>query len=309
MDHMHDIFEGTWGFVTWKDVTSDIVEGRNAIFYAMPSQPMQGWAGNAQRMEVKSFRAGLVSSARDQSTKVFVEFIPRRARKSRVGVQRSSPNLVILEGWDHPDLPSGWVNDRRGVYKAKRPLFDVEWLSEMDAFLLAYLRKHPDVRILADFRNRTEAPISLVPTNTKQEIVPTISHSSDKAGSATQRDDFVSADETEINRPLVEGATNSILVNVYERNKEARRRCIEHYGTVCSVCDFDFGRTYGGVVRGYIHVHHLKALSEIGVEYAIDPIADLRPVCPNCHAVIHSRELQYTINEVRKMIATYRNGK
>ncbi len=34
--------------------------------------------------------------------------------------------------------------------------------------------------------------------------------------------------------------------------------------------------------EGFIHVHHLKPLSEVGYEYRVDPIRDLRPVCPNC---------------------------
>jgi len=34
-------------------------------------------------------------------------------------------------------------------------------------------------------------------------------------------------------------------------------------------------------------VHHLVPISKIGKKYRVDPIKDLRPVCPNCHAVIH----------------------
>jgi predicted HNH restriction endonuclease len=40
-------------------------------------------------------------------------------------------------------------------------------------------------------------------------------------------------------------------------------------------------------------------LSEIGGEYIVDPVADLRPVCPNCHAVLHRRIPAYSIEEVR----------
>ena len=78
-------------------------------------------------------------------------------------------------------------------------------------------------------------------------------------------------------------------MNAYERNPEARRRCIEHYGAKCVVCGFDFGAVYGGVAEGLIHVHHLKPISEVGEGYVVDPVEDLRPVCPNCHAVIHLR--------------------
>lgn len=101
---------------------------------------------------------------------------------------------------------------------------------------------------------------------------------------------------------LVEGAACRVSINAYERNPEARRRCIEHYGTSCSICNFNFGAIYGEVAEGYIHVHHLRPLSEIGSEYIVDPINDLRPVCPNCHAVLHRRIPAYSVNEVRALL-------
>ncbi len=42
---------------------------------------------------------------------------------------------------------------------------------------------------------------------------------------------------------------------------------------------------YGELGEGVIHVHHLKELRSLGEEYQVDPIEDLRPVCPNCHAI------------------------
>ena len=110
----------------------------------------------------------------------------------------------------------------------------------------------------------------------------------------------------EVVRPtgLVEGALRSIIVNAYERNPQARRMCIEAHGTICCICGFSFGAVYGRLAEGYIHVHHLRPLSQVSGEYVIDPIKDLRPVCPNCHAVLHlglggdSR----TIDEVKRMV-------
>ena len=56
-------------------------------------------------------------------------------------------------------------------------------------------------------------------------------------------------------------------------------------------------------VEGLIHVHHLKSLAEIGHSYQVDPIKDLMPVCPNCHAVIHSGPDLRTPDEVKAMIS------
>jgi predicted HNH restriction endonuclease len=39
---------------------------------------------------------------------------------------------------------------------------------------------------------------------------------------------------------LSEGAKKQITVNAYGRNKRARKQCLQNYGFICSVCDFDF---------------------------------------------------------------------
>jgi hypothetical protein len=100
-----------------------------------------------------------------------------------------------------------------------------------------------------------------------------------------------------------EGAVRQIQVNAYERDRQARDRCIKHYGRRCVVCQMSFDEVYGPDAASIIHVHHLVSLSEIKREYGVDPIKDLRPVCPNCHAVIHSRVPIYTIDEVNQLFA------
>lgn len=99
-----------------------------------------------------------------------------------------------------------------------------------------------------------------------------------------------------------EGATRKISVNSYERSAEARQLCIEHHGCCCAVCGFDFEKVFGELGHGFIHVHHLKPLSEIRAEYRIDPIEDLRPVCPNCHAIIHRGAEMMILEDLRERI-------
>src|SRR3990172_2675103 len=108
----------------------------------------------------------------------------------------------------------------------------------------------------------------------------------------------------EITEPtrLYEGAVRSISVNAYERNAIAREKCILHYGCTCSVCDINLADVYGEIAQGHIHVHHLRQLSEINTEYQVDPIQDLRPVCPNCHAIVHMSTPPYTIEQVKAFI-------
>jgi len=99
-----------------------------------------------------------------------------------------------------------------------------------------------------------------------------------------------------------EGASKQIYVNAYERSRDARSKCIELYDVRCIVCGFDFEKMYGRVGKGVIHVHHLKPLSDIDKTYRVDPENDLRPVCPNCHVIIHRRNPPYSIDEVITMI-------
>ena len=43
-------------------------------------------------------------------------------------------------------------------------------------------------------------------------------------------------------------------------------------------------------------------LAEIGQEYEVDPQIDLVPVCPNCHAIIHSESPPLPVDAVRKLL-------
>jgi len=101
---------------------------------------------------------------------------------------------------------------------------------------------------------------------------------------------------------LSEGLKKTITVNTYERNTRARHLCIKHWGTNCSACGFDFELIYGELGAGYIHVHHLIPVSQIGKTYKIDPINDLRPICPNCHAMVHAKNPPLSISELKEII-------
>ena len=100
-----------------------------------------------------------------------------------------------------------------------------------------------------------------------------------------------------------EGSVRQIFINAYERNTKAREKCIKIYGLVCVCCGFDFHKAYGELGYGFIHVHHTKPLSEIKSGYMVSPEKDLRPVCPNCHAMIHRRKPPFTIEEIKAIIA------
>jgi hypothetical protein len=122
--------------------------------------------------------------------------------------------------------------------------------------------------------------------------------------SAIDRFEYQSADEPEpeAGQTFPEGAVTRVTVNKYERDPAARKRCLAAYGHTCAVCDLDFEDQYGDIGKDFIHVHHLRELSTVGPGYAVDPLEDLRPVCPNCHAMLHKRRPALTPEELRQML-------
>lgn len=101
-----------------------------------------------------------------------------------------------------------------------------------------------------------------------------------------------------------EGSVIRVQTNRYERNVEARRICLAFHGTSCAACSFSFEVTYGDIGKDFIHVHHVVPVSQLGIDYTLDPISDLVPLCANCHAMAHlGVSTPRTVAELRKAIA------
>lgn len=109
-------------------------------------------------------------------------------------------------------------------------------------------------------------------------------------------------EEVEPNEVFKEGASKTVTVNQYERSAEARSKCLSYHGYKCAVCSFDFEETYGEMGKNYIHVHHIVPISKVGEEYDLNPVIDLIPVCPNCHAMIHITRPPLSIKQLRRVI-------
>lgn len=103
-------------------------------------------------------------------------------------------------------------------------------------------------------------------------------------------------------KELKEGHASQVFVNRYERNTEARKKCIDLKGCKCAVCGMDFEEKYGAIGHGFIHIHHTTPISSIGKDYQINYEKDLVPVCPNCHAMLHRKNPPYTIEELKELI-------
>jgi putative restriction endonuclease len=88
----------------------------------------------------------------------------------------------------------------------------------------------------------------------------------------------------------------------YERCPKLRRQAIAIHGLRCKACDFDFEKAYGSHAKGFIHVHHVKPISEFDEDQVVDPATDLIPLCANCHAVVHRKPEQLLSVEQLKVL-------
>lgn len=101
-----------------------------------------------------------------------------------------------------------------------------------------------------------------------------------------------------------EQTTRRVQVNRFESSAEAQRICIAHHGASCAACGLSFESTYGEAGAGFIEVHHLVPPELLGIDYQLDPVADLVPLCPNCHAMAHlGVATPRTVAELRRLIS------
>jgi HNH endonuclease len=153
-----------------------------------------------------------------------------------------------------------------------------------------------------EWAQRTPFIIQLYSNEDIMSALPVLLHSADRhLNHVLTRKTFVSPSEDGVDQ-FDEGSKMSVLVNRHERSVPARRRCIEIYGPRCSVCEFNFEEVYGSIGSGFIHVHHINPLAASSQRYKVNPRRDLRPLCPNCHEMIHRKTPPYSIQELRSII-------
>ncbi|MCQ1956873.1 restriction endonuclease [Arthrobacter sp. zg-Y826] len=92
--------------------------------------------------------------------------------------------------------------------------------------------------------------------------------------------------------------------NSYEHDAEARRLCLAFHGNCCAACGLVPSQRYGPGTEALMQVHHLVPGTDLPGGYALDPVSDLVPLCPTCHAVAHTRvPVPYTPAEVRGLLS------
>jgi predicted HNH restriction endonuclease len=91
----------------------------------------------------------------------------------------------------------------------------------------------------------------------------------------------------------------------FARNPKLREDAIKHHGARCLVCEFDFEATYGAIGEGFIEIHHLEPVSARGKANATGwstSVEDVRPLCSNCHRMVHRRSPPIPVDELAALI-------
>lgn len=97
-----------------------------------------------------------------------------------------------------------------------------------------------------------------------------------------------------------EGAVLERRVNRYERDPKLREEAIRIHGVNCFGCGINIKETYG-LAKDFIHIHHVKPLSTVRGG-RVSSEKDLKPLCPNCHAVVHLKTPPISIAKLKRMI-------
>lgn len=87
-----------------------------------------------------------------------------------------------------------------------------------------------------------------------------------------------------------EGALRQVNLTRRERSQDLRDKALEIFGYTCTVCKKSMKDLYGDIGEKFIEVHHLRPISCVEGEHEVDVANEetgMRPLCPNCHAMIH----------------------
>jgi len=102
---------------------------------------------------------------------------------------------------------------------------------------------------------------------------------------------------------FVEGSKKQKYVTTYERNPKLRKIALRIHGCSCKGCGFNFEKFYGEHGKDFIHVHHLKPVSEFESPQAVNPETDMTVLCPNCHSMVHRFKTKtLSLEELQELI-------
>jgi predicted HNH restriction endonuclease len=115
---------------------------------------------------------------------------------------------------------------------------------------------------------------------------------------------------TEDDQAYAEGKMLVRTVKHRQRNRKLvtdaklRFRSLHDGHLFCEVCGFDFSQMYG---VDYIEVHHTRPVSSLEEE-SENTLDAVTLLCANCHRAAHTRTPPYSVEELKQMINSRRDG-
>lgn len=110
------------------------------------------------------------------------------------------------------------------------------------------------------------------------------------------------APEKAIRKSYLEGQKKERVLELISRNPRLAIEAKEKWGLDCQICGFNFEKIYGPLGRDFIEVHHLRQLARQDGKGSKITVNDVRPVCSNCHSIIHRRKDMLSLRKVKRAL-------
>ncbi|MDD5790924.1 MAG: HNH endonuclease [Spirochaetia bacterium] len=126
---------------------------------------------------------------------------------------------------------------------------------------------------------------------------------------------IVASPDVEIyDEQIIEGVSDTRTIKIKERSRKLRAAAVDYYkkemGTLrCYVCGFSFEEKYGELGTDYIEIHHEKPICNYDdkgfQEFVNDAVKNLKPLCANCHRMIHrNTQKPLSVEKLKQIIKT-----
>jgi hypothetical protein len=99
----------------------------------------------------------------------------------------------------------------------------------------------------------------------------------------------------------LEGFKREVTRELRARNRSVVEEAKRRFGVTCVVCGFNFGNFYGPSAHGFIEGHHLEAMATYHGPRKVTA-SQIRPVCANCHRMLHRGKQLLSIERLKRMI-------
>lgn len=106
------------------------------------------------------------------------------------------------------------------------------------------------------------------------------------------------------------GYSTKKIQKIRTRSAKLRNAAIDHYSNngviVCLSCSFEFNKMYGSDIgKSYIEMHHITPICDYKDETKLnfhEAIANIAPLCANCHRVVHIHNPTLSIAAIKDAI-------